>query len=326
MKARSWFLIAAGLFMLGGCSLPNFSLFPEAGPLKEITLEGTGEEKILVLSVNGTISDRPKEKLLGTRPSMVQELVSHLRRAEKDDHIKAVLLKVSSPGGTVTASDIIYHELSAYKARTGTKMVVSMVSVAASGGYYVSLPADWIMAHPTTVTGSIGVILSRPGVSGFMEKLGLSMHVNISGDRKDMGSPFRPPTEADEAIFQQLIDEMAARFLGLVDKHRDIKPEHKTRIASAQIFSANEAREVGLVDEIGYLTDAIDKAKSLAGLAKDARVVTYRHYDTEDDNIYNPAMRLSGGGMGVNGSALSLLTAAREAGFYYLWQPGAMSE
>lgn len=319
MKLRFSLLLMVGCLVMAGCSLPNISLFPEAGPLKEVILEGTGDEKILVLNVQGTISDKPKEKLLGTRPSMVQQLVSHIRLAEKDANIKAVLLKVSSPGGTVTASDIIYHELQEFKSRSGVKMVVSMVNMAASGGYYVSLPADWIMAHPTTVTGSIGVIFSRPGVSGFMDKLGLSMHVSKSGDRKDMGSPFRPPTEADDVIFQQLIDEMAARFLGLVEKHRTIKPEHRARIASAQIFSAKEAREVGLVDEIGYLSDAIAKAKSLAGLSPDARVVTYRRYEAKDDNIYNPATGLPDGTMGGNGSALSLLTSAQEAGFYYLW-------
>jgi protease IV len=319
MNVRFWPVMVLAVVVLAGCSLPKFSLFPEAGPLKEVTLEGTADEKILVLSIDGTISDKPKEKLMGSRPSMVQQLVSQLKRAEKDDKIKAVLLKVNSPGGTVTASDIIYHEISAYKERTGVKMVVSMVNVAASGGYYVSLPADWIMAHPTTVTGSIGVIFARPGVSGFMEKLGLSMYVQKSGARKDMGSPFRPPTEADNVIFQKLIDDMAGRFLGLVAKHRNIKPEYQAQVASAQIFSAAEAQQVGLVDQIGYLNDAIAKAKSLAGLSSDAKVVTYRHYQSEDDNIYNPSMRAQGGDIGVNGSALSLLTAAQEAGFYYLW-------
>ncbi len=319
MNGRIGYVLVAALLVITGCSLPKFSLFPEAGPLEEVTLEGTGDQKVLVLSINGTISDQPKEKLLGSRPSMVQELVAHLKRAEKDGNIKAILLKVNSPGGTVTASDIIYHEISAYKERTGVKMVVSMINLAASGGYYVSLPADWIMAHPTSLTGSIGVIFARPGVSGFMEKLGLQMNVSKSGDRKDMGSPFRPPTEEDQAIFQQLTDEMAERFLGLVDKHRHIKPLYRAQIASAQIFSAAEARKVGLVDEIGYLNDALAKAKTLAGLSPDARVVTYRRYQSEDDNIYNPAARSSGGDINAKGSALSLLTAAQNAGFYYLW-------
>jgi protease-4 len=311
-------MILVVVMAMVGCSLPNINLFPEAGPLKEVTLEGTGDEKILVLSIQGTISDRPKEKLLRTHPSMVQEVISQLKRAEQDPLIKAVLMKVNSPGGTVTASDILYHEIRSYKERSGIKLVVAMMNVAASGGYYLSLPADWIMAHPTTITGSIGVIFSRPGVSGFMEKLGLALHVSKSGELKDMGSPFRAPTEADKAIFQALTDQMAQRFINLVLEHRTLSADQRQRIASARVFLASEAQQVGLIDQIGYLTDAVEKAKSLAGLSPDAKVVTYRRYKTEDDNIYNPAVRQLAAN-GIQSSALSALSAVQEAGFYYIW-------
>lgn len=323
---RTWMplMIMAMVMITVGCSLPNINLFPEAGPLKEVVLEGTGDQKILVLSIQGTISDQPKEKLLQTHPSMVQEVISQLKRAEQDPLIKAVLMKVNSPGGTVTASDILYHEIRSYKERSGIKLVVAMMNVAASGGYYLSLPADWIMAHPTTITGSIGVIFSRPGVSGFMEKLGLALHVSKSGELKDMGSPFRAPTETDEAIFQALTDQMAQRFINLVLEHRTLSADQRERIASARVFLANEAQQVGLVDQIGYLTDAVEKAKSLAGLGPDAKVVTYRRYKTEDDNIYNPAVhRLDANG--IQSTALSVLSAVQEAGFYYIW-PAAMGQ
>ncbi len=306
------------------CSLPNINLFPEAGPLKEVTLEGSGEEKILVLSIQGTISDRPREKLLRTQPSMVQEVISQLKRAEKDPQIKAVLMKVNSPGGTVTASDILYHEIRSYKERSGVKLVVAMMNLAASGGYYLSLPADWIMAHPTTITGSIGVIFSRPSISGFMDKLGLALHVSKSGELKDMGSPFRDPTETDEAIFQSLTDQMAERFIDLVLKHRTISADQQQRIVTARVFLAKEALQVGLIDQIGYLTDAIEKTKSLANLSPDAKVVTYRRYETEDDNIYNPAIRQFDA-PDINSSALSTLSVVQEAGFYYIW-PAALGQ
>ena len=237
-----------------------------------------------------------------------------------------MLLKVNSPGGTVTASDILYHEISGYKERTGVKVVVSMMDVAASGGYYLSLPADWIMAHPTTITGSVGVIFMRPGVSGFMEKFGLAMNINKSGAQKDMGSPFRPPTAEDDAIFQELTDQMAARFYTLVEKHRKPSLEQMDRIKTARVFMAAEARDMGLVDDIGYLKDALAKARSLAGLKADAKVITYRRYESEDDNIYNPAM--SSDPQGVpdgNLSTLTRLLPIPEAGFYYIW-PAAVGE
>lgn len=321
---RIWMplMIMAVVLATVGCSLPNINIFPEAGPLKEVTLEGTGVEKILVLSVQGAISNRPKEKLLRTSPSMVQEVISQLKRAEKDPMIKAVLMKVNSPGGTVTASDILYHEIRSYKERSGAKLVVAMMNLAASGGYYLSLPADWIMAHPTTITGGIGVIFSRPGVTGFMEKLGLALHVSKSGELKDMGSPFRAPTETDEAIFQSLTDQMAQRFINLVLEHRTLSADQQQRIASGRVFLANEAQQVGLIDQIGYLADAVEKAKTLAGLSPDAKVVTYRRYQTEDDNIYNPAVRQFEA-IDINSSVLSTLSAMQEAGFYYIW-PAAL--
>jgi protease-4 len=319
MKKWFWLAGVALVVTLSACSLPKLSLFPQAGPLKEVTLEGTGEAKVLVLTINGAVSDQPKEKLLRSSPGMVQDLVTHLQRAEKDPQIKALLLKVNSPGGPVTASDILYHEISDFKEHTGAKVVVAMMDVAASGGYYLSLPADWIMAHPTTVTGSIGVIFMRPGVSGFMEKYGFAMNVNKSGELKDMGSPFRPPTEKDEAIFQELTDQMAQRFYSLVEKHRKLSPEQMQKIKTARIFLAPEALQLGLIDQIGYLKDAVAKAKSLAGLKPDAKVVAYRRFESEEDNIYDPAMSGPQGGPAANLPTLTQFLAIPEAGFYYMW-------
>jgi len=324
MKKWSWLAMIVFVTVLTGCSLPKLSLFPETGPLKEVTLEGTGEEKILVVNIDGPISDQPKDKLLRTEPGMVQELVTHLQKAAKDPQIKALLVKVNSPGGTITASDILYHEISAYKKRSGAKVVVAMMDVAASGGYYLSLPADWIMAHPTTITGSVGVIFMRPGVSEFMDKYGFTMNINKSGKQKDMGSPFRAPTEEDDAIFQQLIDQMATRFYGLVQKHRKLTSEQMEKVKTARIFMADEAKKIGLVDEIGYLKDAVAKAKTLAGLRADAKVVTYRRQESAEDNIYNPALS-SGprGGLDANLPTLTRFLDIPEAGFYYMW-PAAM--
>jgi protease-4 len=320
MKIRLWLTaIVVSTIGLAGCSLPQINLFPQAGPLKEVVLEGIGEEKVLVLSINGSITDQPKEKLLRTRPAMVQEFVSHLRLAEKDPQIKAVLLKVNSPGGPVTASDILYHEIGSFKERTGKKLVVSMMSVAASGGYYLSLPADWIMAHPTTVTGSVGVIFMRPCVSVFMEKVGFSMNVSKSGAHKDMGSPFKPTNEVDDTLFQELTDQMAQRFHSLVQKHRKLTPEQMEQVATARIFLAPDAKEVGLVDEIGYLKDALAKTKSMAGLADDAKVITFRRYDSKEDNIYNPAMQNRDGAISAGIPKLTNFVGMPEAGFYYIW-------
>ena len=256
-------------------------------PLREVTLEGRADGKIQVIPITGFISDAPKSGVIRTMPSMVQEVVSHLRLAEKDDKVKVVLLKIDTPGGTVTASDILYHEILAFKERTGKKVVVCMMNIATSGGYYVSLPADRIIAHPTTITGSVGVILMRPEVSGLMQKIGVGVQVNKSGENKDMGSPFRPITPMEENMLQDLADTLGKRFVKLVAKHRGLDGERLATVADARVFLADAALKIRLVDKIGYLSDAITEAKQIAGLAADARVVTYRRTEYPDDNLYN---------------------------------------
>ena len=317
-----WVAIIGIVIFVIGCAGPRIRLFSDASdPLQETTLSGSGSDRILVIPITGIITDRPKSRFMGAMPSVVQEVVAHLQLAEKDDRIKAVLLKIDSPGGTTTASDMLYHEIAAFKERTGRKIVVCMMNLATSGGYYISLPADTIVAHPTTVTGSVGVILMRPEMSGLMEKIGVAVQVNKSGENKDMGSPFRPITPAEENMLQELTDTLGRRFVDLVKKHRGLDGEALMRVADARIFMAADARDLGLVDKIGYVQDALSEARQLATLDEDARVVTYRRTRFPDDNLYNT---LTSGtqaafapqllDMGFAGDLLAL-----EPGFYYLW-------
>ena len=127
-----------------------------------------------------------------------------MKKAEKDDRIKAVLFEINSPGGTITASDLLYHEISSFKERTGKKIAVSMVVIATSGAYYVSLPADMITALPTMVTGSVGVIFVQPKIIGLMEKIGVSVNMKKFGKNKDMGTPFRESSEEEQQIYAKI--------------------------------------------------------------------------------------------------------------------------
>ena len=319
--------IIAIVIAVMGCTAPKIRLFPsQADPLKEFTLEGTARQKILVIPVRGIISNAPREGFIRTRPSRVQEVVSQLRLAEKDKDVRAVILKIDSPGGSVTATDILYHEIAVFKERTGAKVVAAMMGLTASGGYYISLPADYILAHPTSVTGSIGVIFRRPQVSRLMDKVGIDIEVNKSGRNKDIGSPFRAATAEEEKIFQDLTDRLAVRFIDLVARHRKLEPKTIAEISTARVYLANEALELGLVDGIGYLERAVRQAKILARLPEDARLVVYRRTEYPDDNLYNTATRYDEGHeslipLDFPGS-LNHLTA----GFYYLWPAAAMGE
>lgn len=319
---RILLIMTLAAWILAGCITPQIKLFPDSrDPLQEFVLQGSGSEKILLINIRGFISDAPEKGVIRPAPSLVEEVVAQLEKAKADRTIKALLVKVNSPGGTVTASDILYHELSDFKKKTGAKMVVAMMDMATSGGYYVSLPADHILAHPTTITGSVGVIFMHPSVQGLMEKIGLGVQVSKSGANKDMGSPFRKLQPEEQAIFQELIRDLAERFLRLVKTRRDLDDQTLKAVASARIYTAAQARQLGLVDELGYLSDAIKRAKSVAGLSDDARVVVYRRSRFSDDNLYNTATT----GRGGAGLSISLAPAhlrALKAGPYYLWAPG----
>jgi protease-4 len=290
--------------------------------LKEVTLEGEEAGKVLVIPVRGFLSDDPKTGLLGSRPSTVQHIVSQLRLAEKDDDIKALLLEIDSPGGTVTASDILYHEIMRFKAKRGVKVVAAFLDVAASGGYYVAQSSDLIFAHPTSITGSVGVIFMTPKVVGLMDKLGVGVEVSKSGKEKDIGSPFRPSTPDERRIFQQLTDTLAGKFLTLVKTNRKLTPFAYTEIGTGRIYVGQEALELGLVDRIGYLSDALAAARELAGLPKDAKVVAYRRRKQEHDNLYNIAEAMNGSAeMSLIDLNLPKVIPSLGPGFYYLWLP-----
>jgi protease-4 len=321
MRTYRIFILFALVLAVSACAAPKIRLFPgPAEPLEEFTLQGKAEQKILMIPIRGIISDAPRETTFRTRPSMVQEIVSQLRKAEKDSKIKAVLLQINSPGGSVTASDVLYNEFAGFKKRTGVTIVAAMMDVAASGGYYVALPSDAIVAHPTTVTGSVGVLFLRPKVTGLMEKIGVSVEVNKSGKDKDMGSPFRPVSPEEEKILQNLTDQLGRRFVDLVAKHRGLDPGKIQQISTARVYLADDALKLGLVDQIGYLDDAIAVARTRAGLPADAKVVVYRRTEYPNDNIYNTFINQEGGG-GISLFSLEQLGLPTEmnSGFYYLW-------
>lgn len=326
---RSISIVAAVIVLfLIGCEAPRIRIFPRhSDPLREYTLEGTEKGKLIVIPIRGMISDAPRKQLIGTRPSMLQEIVSQLRKAENDPDVKAVLLKIDSPGGSVIASDLIYNEIMAFKQRKKVKIVAAMMGVAASGGYYIALPADFIMAHPTTVTGSVGVLFLSPNVSGLLEKIGVDVNVSKTGKNKDMGSPFRQVTGEEQEIIQGIIDRLGAQFLDRIAEHRKLEPNKLKEISSARIYLADDALQLGMIDSIGYLDEAVIQAKKLADLPEDARVVVYRRTEYPDDNLYNTSLsRYEGRGPSLISLDLPGSMASLQTGFYYLWQAAVWDE
>lgn len=239
----------------------------------EVVMEGEGDDKIVIIPVEGFITFTDSRSIW-KRESMGQRVVERLRAAEEDPAVKAVILKIDSPGGSITGSDIIYHRVKELQA-TGKKVVASLGDLAASGGYYVASPADSIVAHPTTVTGSIGVIIQSLNLEGLMGKIGVKDVTIKRGEEKDILSPFRDLTPEERAMLQGVVDEMYDRFLEVVAEGRGFSPEELKAVAGGRIFTGTQALANGLVDEIGYQDTAIDKAFELAGL-EEATVIEYR--------------------------------------------------
>lgn len=292
-------------------------------PLQECILFDGSRDKIAVININGLISDEPYTSMISLSPSLVESVVSQLILAAEDPRVRAVVLKIDSPGGTVTGSELIRREILRFKSLTNKPVVVSMMGVAASGGYYVALPCDYIYAMPSTITGSVGVIMAYPNFSGLMDKLGVRMEVYKSGENKDIISLFRDPSESDKAIVQEMVNEDAQAFWGLVQEARHLSDTQMTLVKTARIFSAAQAQKIGLIDEVGFPDDAIVKAISLVpDIRKEPSVITYRQHDFPNDNLYNN--RMSGGSLGTRplidlGPIQHQLSL--KPGTYYLWAP-----
>jgi len=200
-----------------------------------------------------------------------QEAVEEIKEYAKDNSIKAIVLRVDSPGGAVAPSQEIYEEVK--KAVAKKKVIVSMGSLAASGGYYISAPATKIIANPGTLTGSIGVIMEVPNVEGLMNKIGIKTEVIKSGEHKDMASAFRSMGKEERKILQGVMDNVHEQFIKAVSEGRKIRMEELRKIADGRVFTGEQAKTYGLVDELGTLEDALKTAANLAGLKEEPVVV-----------------------------------------------------
>ena len=321
MKRMIWIALLAALPLLwSGCAYVNLSLLSEPGPLREKVVDGEGDAKILLLDVTGIISEE-KRRSMGLRQegSMVDEFREALKKAGRDGKIAGLVVRINSPGGTVTASDILRHEILEYKRKTGVRVVACMMDTAASGGYYVASAADEIVAHPTTITGSIGVIAMKFNVQGLLGKIGVEAEAVKSGDKKDLLSPFRPATEEEKKIVQTVIDQLHGRFVDvIVEGRKPLTREAVLKLADGRIYTASQALELGLVDRVAYLDGAIEGLKSALNLRK-ASVVVYHRPGTYKGSIYS--------GAGGNTTVVNLLPQDLESllpqgmRFMYLWSP-----
>jgi protease-4 len=310
--------------LFGGCHL-NVSLLPSSGPIKENVISGEGTNKILIVPIKGFISMSGQADWSGAvSPSVVESVSLQLERAKLDNDIKAIVLMIDSPGGVVTACDVIHREILKFKKKRGVKIIALQMSIAASGGYYISTAADKIIAHPTTVTGSIGVIMVKLSAQGLMEKIGILDETVKAGKSKAATSPFKDMTPQERLHLQNLINSMHERFKKVILNSRSIVIDHETTF-DGRVFIANDAKKRNLIDKVGYMDDAVAVAKELAGINK-AKVISYSRNKEKITSPYSisgkPAQleRTSADSTNLT-KALSHLTDKSSSAFLYYWSP-----
>jgi protease IV len=211
--------------------------------------------------------------------------IEEIKEYAKDSSVKAILLRIDSPGGAVGPSQEIYAEV--VRAAAKKKVVVSMGSVAASGGYYIASAASRIFANPGTLTGSIGVIMEIPNIEGLMDKIGIKTEVIKSGKNKDIGSTFRKMTKEEKELLQGVMDTVHEQFIKAVAEGRHMKVEDVRAIADGRIFTGEQAKEKGLVDELGTIEDAIAATAKLAGIKGEPEVISKKDRFSFTDILKN---------------------------------------
>ena len=275
-------------------------------------------DRIALVPISGLIMDAKASSLLSQGDNPVSTVRETLHAIEEDPNVKAVILRINSPGGTVTASDMIYREIMVFKARTHIPVVTSMMDICASGGYYVSCASDYRFAYPTTLTGSIGVIVQTINFSGTMNMIGISAKAITSGPNKDMLSPLRPLTPNDEALAKGFVTQFYAQFLDIV-KHspQHVKSADWDMLTDGRVVTGKDAAKYGLIDQVGDLSDAIAKAKSLAGISK-AQIVEYTHLDEHKGSIYAASNVPQFNMVNINVDPSALVLGGHPQ-FLYLW-------
>jgi protease-4 len=282
----------------------------EAPKLDETWSFGSGDIKVVRIPLDGVIMRAEEEGFLTVHADMVESILTQVRAAERDPDMRAIILEVNSPGGGVTPSDEIYNALRGFRAsRPDRRVVVFIRDLGASGAYYAAMAGDFIIAEPTAVVGSSGVIMQTVNFQGLSEKIGITDVTIKSGANKDLLNPFQAVNTNQVAMLQTLIDDMQSRFSGIVAESRKLDRAASPELFDGRIFSANDALDKGLIDEIGYWNDALARTAQLLDTGA-LRVIRYEPQRTFIEQLFE-------GKSPVVLPGLKL----RSPQFLYLWKP-----
>ena len=313
---------------ISGCGATAFEVrvIPENQQLQETELKSDRgmfvSDKIAVIDVDGVMYNSPQGGFMSKGENPVSTFIEKLDMAAADKNVKAVVLRLNSPGGSVAATDIMYNSLIEFKQRKPIPVIAAMMDTACSGAYYLACACDGIIAQPSCVTGSIGTIMQTFSVQGTMEKLGVKAVAIKSGKMKDMASPLHDLKQQDQQVLQSIINDFYEQFLVVVQNGRkDIDSDKIRQLADGRVYTAKQALNEKLIDRIGYTNDAVNWAKQLASVEKSSTVIYHRPQDYKP-NIYASSMSSTNPvGALVNIEIPDWLNSTGVQ-FLYLWQSG----
>lgn len=328
------FLVAGGvcfsLLVLAGCSdrTIQISLVPTHGGIHPRMVKKSSHwfvsNRIAIVNISGMLMDGSVGGLFGGGHNPVSDLQQTLTNIEHDPRVKAVVLRMNTPGGTVTSSAMMYHEILAFRRKTHLPVIASMMDVCASGGYYVSCAADYQMAYPTTITGSIGVIVQLFNFHRTLRYLGVQAPVFVSGPNKDTASPFHAMTPENKKIIQGFVTQFYARFLNIVKKsHLEVSARNWPKLTDGRPVTGEDAFHDHLINGLGGLESALKLAKKMAHI-RHANVVIYKRYSQSSGSIYAHSNMPAPRGQQVNLMNLNLsgadMSSLLHPNFFYMWQ------
>jgi protease-4 len=239
-----------------------------------VGLENKTKDSLAVINISGAIVGGEGGGAFGSMEATSDQIMAHINQAKDDESVKGILLRVNSPGGSSAASDAIYRELKKFK-DVGKPIVVSMGDAAASGGYYVSMAANKIYANPSTITGSIGVIMQFTNLEELYNKIGIDSITIKSREYKDLGNPDRDMTAEEKEILQTMVEGVYQQFVNVVMEGRSMTEDRVKELADGRIYSGEQAKELGLVDELGTFYDAVDELAKIAGIEGEPNLIYY---------------------------------------------------
>ena len=322
-----------GCLHLAGCGPMTFVVGVSPGDQRLVSTMvasdgGWFNDRVAIVDVSGLIHNGRKPGLLARGDNPVSLLHEQLAQAGGDERVKAVILRLNTPGGTVTASDTMYRMVKRFEAESGKPVLALMMDVAASGGYYLACAANTIVAYPTTITGSIGVIMQTISFKPAMSRVGIQAEAITSGPNKDAGSPFSTLTEEGRAVLQAMVDDFYERFVTVVRQARGEIPEDRfAAVTDGRVITGSQAVQLGLVDQVGDLHTAFELAKRMGGM-KRADLIRYHRPLEYVGSPYASAPGLEtpygveSGGTQINLAQINFSANPAESStmFYYLWQ------